>query len=314
VDRDFWRGKRVLVTGGAGFVGSHVVERLVSTRGVSERDIVVPRSRECDLRLLDHCLKAVREVEVVLHLAADVGGMGYSRSHPAVQYYNSTLIDLQVMEAARRAGVPRMVAVSSSTGYPSQAPSPLREEDLFAGLPYEAHLGYGYSRRSLVVQAQVFHRQYGLDVAVVVANNAYGPRDNFDPATSHVIPATIRKCLEDDRLVVWGDGTAIRDFLYVEDLAEGTLLAAERLRAPEYVNLASGVETSIRELVQAIVEVTDFRGEVVFDTSKPGGETRRVVSIEKARALLGFEPRWSPREGLARTVAWYRGSCVGASD
>jgi GDP-L-fucose synthase len=302
----FWQGKRVLVTGGSGFVGSHVVERLVRTRGVRSEDIIVPRSRSCDLRFLNNCLDVMRGIEVVLHLAADVGGMGYSRSHPASQYYNSTLMDLNVMEVARRVGVERMIAVSSSTAYPASAPSPLREEDLFNGIPFESHLGYGYAKRSLVIQSQVFHRQYGLNVAVVVANNAYGPRDNFDRASSHVIPATIRKCLEESRLVVWGDGTAVRDFLFAEDLAEGVLLAAERLPAPQHVNLASGEEISIKDVVRLIVDLTGFSGEVGFEEDRPGGEPRRVVSIQKARDVMGFEPQWSLREGLARTIAWYQ--------
>ncbi|HKZ76632.1 MAG TPA: NAD-dependent epimerase/dehydratase family protein [Actinomycetota bacterium] len=303
---DFWRDKRVLVTGGAGFVGSHVVDRLRESRRVPPDRIVVPRSRTHDLRLLETCLSVMDGVDVVLHLAADVGGMGYSRTHPASQYYNTTLLDLQVLEAARRAGVRKVVAVGSSTAYPATAASPLREEQLFDGLPYDAHLGYGYAKRALVIQARVFHRQHGLDVAVVVANNAYGPRDNFDRATSHVVPATIRKCLEDPRLVVWGDGSGRRDFLFVEDLAEGILLAAERLAGPGYVNLASGEEVTIKELVALVVELTGFTGEVAFDLDKPGGEARRVVSIDRARELIGFLPRWSLREGLARTLAWYR--------
>jgi GDP-L-fucose synthase len=251
----------------------------------------------------------MQDVQIVLHLAADVGGMGYSRSHSASQYYNSTLLDLNVMEAARRVGVEKLVAVSSSTAYSTTAPSPLQEEDLFNGLPYEAHLGYGYAKRALVVQTQVFHRQYGLNAVVAVVNNAYGPRDNFNRVTSHVIPATIRKCLEDSQLVVWGDGSAIRDFLYVEDLAEGVLLAAECLTAPHYLNLASGEEISVKQLVELIVELTGFSGTVIFDTGKPGGESKRVVSIEKARKEIGFAPRWSLREGLSRTLAWYQSQC-----
>ena len=308
MEKTLWRNKRILVTGGAGFVGSHVVERLLRTRGVCEQDIVIPRSQQHDLRRLEQCLEVMEGAQIVLHLAADVGGMGYSRSHPASQYYNSLLMDLQVMEAARRIGVEKLIAVGSSTAYPATAPSLLQEDDMFTGLPYEAHLGYGYAKRALLVQAQVFHRQYGLEVAIVVANNAYGPRDNFDRVTSHVIPATIRKCLEDSELLVWGDGSAIRDFMYVEDLAEGVLLAAERLVAPHYLNLASGEEVSIKQLIDLIVELTGFPGKVAFDPTKPGGEQRRVVSIEKARQEIGFAPHWSLRDGLARTLSWYQNS------
>jgi len=306
MSEEFWRDKRVLVTGGAGFVGSHVVERLRQTRAVSEENIVVPRSSTHDLRQLDQCEDVMRGVRIVLHLAGDVGGMGYSAGHPASQYYNSTLIDLHVMEAARRAGIDKMIAVGSATAYPAQAVSPLREEALFDGLPFASHLGYGYAKRSLAVQVRVFQRQYGLDAAVVMPTNSYGPRDNFDRATSHVIPATIGKCLEDPRLVVWGDGSAVRDFLYVEDLAEGVLLAAERLAPGEHVNLGSGEEVSVKDLVTLIAELTGFVGTIVFDADKPGGEARRVLCTERAKRLIGFEPRWTLRDGLARTLDWYR--------
>jgi len=298
----------LFIFSGVGFVGFHVVDRLVRTRGVPERDIIVPRLQDHDLRLLENCQEVMNGVQVVLHLAADIGGMNYSRSHPASQYYNCMLIDLQVMEAARRADVEKIVALSSSTAYPATSSSPLNEDELFNGLPYESHLGYGYAKRAVVVQAQLFHRQYGLNVAVALANNAYGPRDNFDRVTSHVIPATIRKCFEDQKLLVWGDGLAVRDFMYVEDLAEGVLLCVENLPAAQYVNLASGQEASIRELVELIVELTSFSGQIDFDRDKPGGEPRRVVSIDKAQQMIGFKPQYSLRDGLARTIAWYQSS------
>ena len=303
---EFWRNKRVLVTGGAGFIGSYVVRRLIDTRGVAAENIRVPRSADCDLRYIENAQRAVQGIDVVLHLAADVGGLGYSSTHPAQQYYNCALIDLQVVEAARREGVSKVIGVSSSTAYPAVAESPLREEALFAGKPRSSHLGYGAAKRNLIILAEVYHQQYGMDIATVVANNAYGPGDNFDPRSSHVIPATIRKCLEDSELVVWGDGTPVRDFLYVEDLAEAIILAAEKLPAAEYVNIGSGRETSIKELVELIVRLTGFKGKIVFDTSKPRGEPRRSVSIEKARRLIGFQPRYSLEEGLARTINWYK--------
>jgi GDP-L-fucose synthase len=306
---NFWEGKRVLVTGGAGFIGSHVVQRLVETRGVSQDNIRVPRSAECDLRTFENARQAVQDVDIVLHLAADVGGLGYSSTHAAQQYYNCALIDLQVVEAARQEGVSRFIGVSSSTAYPAVARSPLREEILFAGKPRDTHLGYGAAKRNIVVIAQVYHRQYDMDMAVVVANNVYGPGDNFDPQSSHVIPALIRKALEDPQLTIWGDGTPVRDFLYVEDLAEAILLAAEKLPAPTYVNIGSGQATSIRELVHAITELTKFEGEIHFDATKPKGEPRRTVSIEKAQELLGFEPRFSLEDGLRRTIDWYRETC-----
>lgn len=307
---NFWRDKRVLVTGGAGFVGSHVVRRLLESRGVSQDNIRVPRSTECDLRTFENARQAVQDVDIVLHLAADVGGLGYSSTHAAQQYYNCALIDLQVVEAARREGVCRFIGVSSSTAYPAEAESPLREEMLFAGKPRDTHLGYGAAKRNIAVIAQVYHRQYDMDMAVVVANNVYGPGDNFDRQSSHVIPALIRKALEDPQLTIWGDGTPIRDFLYVEDLAEAILLAAERLPAPEHVNLGSGHETSIRQLVESIAELTGFQGTIDFDTTKPKGEPRRTVSIDKAQRLIGFEPDVSLKEGLRRTIEWYRQTCA----
>lgn len=303
---NFWEGKRVLVTGGAGFVGSHVVGRLLETRHVAPEQIRVLHITDCDLRYFSNARKAVEGMDVVLHLAADVGGLHYSSTHPAHQYYNCALIDLQVVEAARQEQASKFIGVSSSTAYPADALSPLREEELFAGKPRESHLGYAAAKRNLVILAEVYHRQYEMDIAVIVANNAYGPRDNFDWQSSHVIPALIRKCLENSELEVWGDGSPVRDFLYVEDLAEAILLGAERLPAGEYTNIGSGREVTIEELVRQIANLTGFAGEIRFDNTKPKGEPRRSVSIEKARRLIGFQPRFSLEQGLRRTIEWYR--------
>jgi len=301
----FWQSKRILVTGGAGFIGSFVVDALVR-RGVRREDIVIPRSQDCDLRMLENCRRAVDGCQIVLHLAAETGGIAFSRSHPATQYYNCSLINLHMMEAARLTGVQKFVALGNLLAYPAAAPSPLQEVDLHNGKIAETHLGIGLSKRDLVLMAEMYYRQFGMDAVVVLAANAYGPRDRFHPTHSHVIPATIAKCFQEQELIVWGDGTPTRDFLYVEDLAEGVLLAAERLEAPQFVNLASGTEISIRDLVYLIVKLTGFTGSITFDTSKGGGDPRRVASVSRAQQLIGFKARYSFEEGLRQTIAWYK--------
>lgn len=296
----------MVVTGGTGFVGSHVVDRLVATRGVHRENAVALGRGSGDLRVLDEAVRVLAGADVLIHLAADMGGLAYSRTHGASQYYNSSLIDLHVLEAARRNALQKVVAVSCSTAYPESAPSPLTEDALFAGSIRRSHLGTGAAKRGLVTCAMLYADQFGLDACVLIPNNVFGPRDEFDPAKSHVIPATIHKCLTQDELTVWGDGAALRDFLYVEDLAEASLLAAEALPAGTCVNVGSGAETSIRRLVEVIANVTGFGGAIEFDGSKPSGDPRRSVSIERARALLNYEPQFTLEEGLRRTVDWYR--------
>jgi GDP-L-fucose synthase len=300
-----WSDRQVLVTGGAGFIGSYVVEALVR-RGVPRDRIIVPRSADCDLRLAENSVRAVRGCDVVFHLAADTGGIAFSSRYPASQFANCSLINLNVLEAAKEAGVKKIVALGNLLAYPASAESPLREDQLFNGKIAETHLGVGTSKRDLVSMAEMYHKQYGLDVVNVLSANAYGPRDRFDPLHAHVIPATIIKCFSETRLNVWGDGSPTRDFLYVEEIAEGLLLAAERLSAPRYVNLASGDEISIRDLVMLIAELTGFGGPIEFDHSKGGGDPRRVAAVEEARKHLGFENRTTLRQGLERTIAWYR--------
>ncbi|MBU3957259.1 NAD-dependent epimerase/dehydratase family protein [Patescibacteria group bacterium] len=301
---NFFQDKKILVTGGKGFVGSHLVDALVA-KGVRKEKIIIPDRRKDDLRVLKNCLKLSQGVDLVFHLAADIGGVAYSQSHPATQAYNCLMMDLNLIEASRRNGVEKIVLLSCSPAYPKNSPMPLKEENLFNGPPEESHFGFGWAKRTMAILAEAYHQEFGMDINVIIANNTYGPRDNFDPGTSHVIPALIRKCFEKKKLVVWGDGSPRRDFIYVGDLVEGIVLVAERLDTPQPVNLASGIEITIKDLVEKIVRLTGFKGELTYGTSRPKGQSRRVVDITKARKL-GFRPRYSLERGLRKTINWYR--------
>lgn len=301
----FWRSKKVLVTGGAGFIGSHVVDVLLA-RGVEREDILVPRSRAHDLRIWENCVQVVQGQQVVIHLAASVGGIGYNQQNPATLFYDNLTMGVQLMEAARLAGVEKFVAVGTACSYPKFVEVPFKEADLWNGYPEETNAPYGLAKKMLMVQADAYHRQYGMNCVVVIPFNAFGPRDNFDPERSHVIPALIKKCLEDDELVVWGDGSPSRSFVYVEDIAEGVVLATERMNDPRPINIGTEEEVTIRRAVELIAKHTGFKGRVRYDTSKPNGQPRRAASVALAREAIGFEPRWSFEAGLAKTVGWYR--------
>jgi GDP-L-fucose synthase len=307
--REYWQGKRVIVTGGAGFLGGFVVECLRARGGA---EIFVPRSRDYDLREVEAIRRLLAEVQpdLVIHLAANVGGIGANRARPAEFFYDNLMMGVQLLHESWRAGVPKFVAIGTICAYPKFAPLPFNEDDLWDGYPEETNAPYGLAKKMLLVQSQAYRAQYGYNSIVLLPVNLYGPRDNIDPATSHVIPALIRKCVDaktrgDDQIVVWGDGSPTREFLYVEDAAEGILLAAERYNGSQPVNLGSGFEISIRELVQTIARLTGFTGEIVWDTSRPNGQPRRRLDVTRARERFGFTTQVSFTEGLQRTIEWY---------
>jgi GDP-L-fucose synthase len=303
----FWAGKKVLVTGGAGFLGSYVVS-LLRQEGTS---IAAPRSTGCDLRKLENCRRAVSGQEMVLHLAGKVGGIGLNREKPGELFYDNIIMGVQLMEEARLAGAKKFVALGTICCYPKFTPVPFEEGNLWDGYPEETNAPYGLAKKMLLVQSQAYRQQYGFHSIFLMPVNLYGPHDNFDPQSSHVIPALIKKVFEameqgKDHIVVWGTGRATREFLYVEDAARGIVLAAERYDKSEPVNLGAGFEISIKDLVELIRELSGFKGEIVWDTSKPDGQPRRSLDVSRAREEFGFEARVPFEEGLRRTIEWYR--------
>jgi GDP-L-fucose synthase len=307
---DFYAGRRVLVTGGAGFLGGFVVEGL-RARGCKE--VIAPRSKEVDLvdggavrRLLEET-----RPDLVLHLAARVGGIGANRDNPGKFFYDNAMMGTQLLHEAWKAKVPKLVAVGTICAYPKHAPIPFREEDLWNGYPEETNAPYGLAKKMLLVQSLAYRQQYGFNSVVLFPVNLYGPRDNFDLGTSHVIPAMIRKFDEAsragrDEIVLWGDGTPTREFLYVEDAAEGILLAGEKDDSSEPLNLGNGREIAIRDLAALIAKQMGFKGRLSWDTSKPNGQPRRAVDASRARKRLGWTARTSLEDGLARTIAWWK--------
>jgi GDP-L-fucose synthase len=302
---------RVLVTGGGGFLGSHLVERLER----DGHDAVAARSTDYDLTSMEDAARMFDDAspELVFHLAAEVGGIGANRANPGRYWYANLAMGANVLEQARLHETPKLVISGTVCSYPKFAPVPFREETLWEGYPEETNAPYGVAKKAILVGAQAYREQYGLNSIFLLPTNLYGPRDNFDLETSHVIPALIRKMVDaEDEVVLWGDGSPTREFLYVEDCVEGFALAAERYDGPEPVNLGASREISIRELAELVADVTGYDGAIVWDETKPGGQPRRSVDGSRARELFGFEARTHLRDGIERTVAWYRSARVGA--
>jgi GDP-L-fucose synthase len=297
----------VLVTGGGGFLGSFLVERLVAQGD----DVVVARRSEYDLTSWDDAERAFVDArpEVVFHLAAEVGGIGANRANPGRYWYANLIMGAHVLELARRHAVTKLILAGTVCAYPKYTPTPFREQSLWDGYPEETNAPYGVAKKALLVGAAAYHEQYELDVSYLLPANLYGPRDNFDLESSHVVPALIRKMLAgDEQIVLWGDGSPTREFLYVEDAADAFVLAGRTPTGPEPINVGTGEEISIAELAGMIAELTGFGGTIVWDEAMPNGQPRRRLDVSRARELLGFEASTPLREGLARTIAWYRHS------
>ncbi|TKX73483.1 GDP-L-fucose synthase [Halorubrum sp. GN11_10-6_MGM] len=307
---DYWEGKSVMVTGGAGFLGSHLVEEL-ERRG-DDVDIFAPRSEEHDLREKEAIQQALRDSDpdVVLHLAATVGGIGANRENPGRYFYENAVMGIELMEQARQFGVEKFTILGTICSYPKHTPVPFSEEDLYDGYPEETNAPYGIAKKALLTQSRAYRKQYGFNSIYLMPVNLYGPRDDFDLETSHVIPAIIRKCVEarergDESITAWGTGEPTREFLYVKDAADGILTATERYDESDPINLGSGREISIRDLIEMIVDQTEFDGEIEWDTSKPDGQPRRKLDTSRACERLGWEATTEFEEGLEKTTEWY---------
>ena len=305
----FWDGKRVLVTGAAGFLGSFVLDQL-EKNGADRSKIRAWDLKDADLRKWDSCVKAVKGIDVVIHLAARVGGIGLNREIPGTLFYENAMMGIQLIEAAREARVGKFVALGTICAYPKFTPVPFKEDDIWNGYPEETNAPYGLAKKMLLVQSQAYRAQYGFNSIYLLPVNLYGPGDNFDPRSSHVIPALIRKFAEakekgSKKVEVWGTGNASREFLYVADAAAGICLAAEKYNGPEPVNLGAGFEIKIKDLVELISRLMEFKGEIVWDKTKPDGQPRRMLDVSRAEKLFGFKAKTKFEDGLRMTINWY---------
>jgi GDP-L-fucose synthase len=305
----FWQGKRVVVTGGAGFLGSFVVQQL---QGKGCRDVFVPRSREYDLVQMEAVYRLYEDTrpDVVIHLAARVGGIGANQANPGRFFYDNLMMGSQLIEVGRQRHLKKFIAIGTICAYPKFAPIPFKEDDIWAGYPEETNAPYGLAKKMMLVQSQAYRQQYGFNSIVLFPVNLYGPRDNFDLETSHVIPALIRKCAEardagSSDIVLWGDGTPTREFLYVEDAAEGILLAAEEYNDSAPLNLGTGEEITINSLAAMVADELGYRGRITWDKTKPNGQPRRCLDVSRIKRAIGFEAKHSLRDGLKKTIQWY---------
>ncbi|MBN1200607.1 MAG: GDP-L-fucose synthase [Anaerolineae bacterium] len=308
--QDFWARQHVIVTGGKGFLGKNVVREL-ETRGAGKiYDVDIDNY---DLRREPEVIQMYKDIPatMVIHLAATVGGIGINREHPGSFFYDNLMMGVLTVEHARQVGVEKVVAIGTICAYPKFTPVPFKEDDLWNGYPEETNAPYGLAKKMLLVQAQAYRQEYGFNAVFLLPVNLYGPGDNFNPASSHVIPALIKKCIDaqdagEDHIVAWGDGSPTREFLYVEDAARGIVMTAEKYNDPDPVNLGSANEISIKDLVELIAELTGFEGEIRWDTTKPNGQPRRKLDTSRAKERFGFESKTDFRDGLKNTIAWYR--------
>ncbi len=302
--------QKILVTGGAGFLGQQVVAQLL-VAGAEKSLITITRSQECDLRVWENCQRAVQNQDIVIHLAAHVGGIGLNQEKPGELFYDNLIMGTQLIHSAYEQGVKKFVCVGTICAYPKFTPVPFKEEDLWNGYPEETNAPYGIAKKALLVQLQAYRQQYSFNGIYLLPVNLYGPADNFDPRSSHVIPALIRKVYEaqqrkEPKLLVWGDGTPTREFIYSEDAARGIIMGTQSYNAPEPVNLGTGYEISIRDLINLICELMEFKGEIVWEVDKPNGQPRRCLDTERAKQAFDFTAQVDFRQGLQNTIAWYQ--------
>jgi GDP-L-fucose synthase len=307
---EFFKDRRIVVTGGAGFLGGYIIDGL-QKRGC--KNILVPKIEDYNLVNLSDVVRMYDDMkpDIVIHLAAVVGGIGANRQHPGKFFYENLMMGVQLIEQARLRNLEKFVAIGTVCSYPKFTPVPFKEDDLWNGYPEETNAPYGLAKKMLLVQSQSYRTEYGLNSIFLVPVNLYGPGDNFNPSSSHVIPALIKKCVDaidagDDHIVCWGTGKASREFIYVEDAAEGILLATERYNGSQPVNIGAGFEITIKDLVDKIVKLTGFKGQIRWDSSKPDGQPRRRLDVSRAKQLFGFQAQMSFDEGLKRTIDWYR--------